>query len=92
MVGEVSSTIQEMENMMFISKKELNEIRSQLLRLQNEVSALTTFKHLTDANMSHLIKEVNAKLLQKKKAPAILNKPAPKKRGRPVGSKNKAKV
>ncbi len=81
-----------MENMMFISKKELNEIRSQLLRLQNEVSALTTFKHLTDANMSHLIKEVNAKLLQKKKAPAILNKPVPKKRGRPVGSKNKAKV
>ncbi len=80
---------------MFISKKELEDIREQLKQLNNSVSVLTTFKHLTEANMSHLIKEINAKLLQKKQAPAILNKPVPKKRGRPVGSKNapkKAKV
>ena len=82
-----------MENMMFISKKELNEIKSQLIRLQNEVSALTTFRHLTEANMSHMIKEVNSKLLQMKsaKTPAILSKPVPKKRGRPAGAKNKPK-
>ena len=92
-MGIFVPTIQEMENVMFISKKELNEIKSQIIRLQNEVSALTTFRHLTEANMSHMINEVNSKLFQMKaaKTPAILSKPAPKKRGRPAGSKNKPK-
>lgn len=79
--------------MMFISKRELEDIKEQLRQLNNSVSILTTFKHLTEANMSHMIKELNSKLTQMKsaKTPAVLSKPVPKKRGRPAGSKNKFK-
>lgn len=81
---------------MFISKKELNDIRKRLETLEQENDMLLKFKQSVEDNLHRFADKINTLWLEKKFAKPntkpTQTKPLAKKRGRPVGSKNKKVV